>query len=181
MLTFHTVSGVAALLAGLATCVMTKGTRLHRRIGWLYSVAMYSLCLSSFFISADILSFIEVAGMHYGIFHVFALWGTLQLSVGLYVMIRRAEIDNAVHWHLYNMLWSVVGLVMATNSHLFRYVAPWITQQLQVPMGWGIGITGVLLWGVPATIGTIWIERIRPRYLDENLHEAPDAVRQAAA
>jgi uncharacterized membrane protein len=181
MLLLHTVSGILALIFGLATCVLVKGTPLHRRVGWIYSGSMYTLCLSSFLISADILTFVEVAGMHYGIFHVFALWGTLQLSVGLYVMIRRAEIDNAVHWHLYNMLWSVVGLVMATNSHLFRYVAPWITQQLQVPMGWGIGITGVLLWGVPATIGTIWIERIRPRYLDENLDEAPDAVRQAAA
>jgi len=164
MLTFHTVSGVAALLAGLATCVMTKGTRLHRRIGWLYSVSMYSLCLSSFFISADILSFIEVAGMHYGIFHVFALWGTIQLSVGLYIMIRRDAFTDALEWHLYNMLWSVVGLVMATNSHLFGSVSPWITSQTGLSMGWGIGLTGLLLWGVPLVVGIVWIERLRPRY-----------------
>jgi len=164
MLTFHTVSGVAALLAGLATCVMTKGTRLHRRIGWLYSVSMYSLCLSSFFISADILSFIEIAGMHYGIFHVFALCGTIQLSLGLYIMIRRHAFSEPLEWHLYNMLWSVVGLGMATNSHLFGAVSPWITSPTGLSMGWGIGLTGLLLWGVSLVVGIVWIERLRPRY-----------------
>jgi uncharacterized membrane protein len=172
MLIFHTVSGVAALIAGLATCVMTKGTRLHRRVGWLYSVSMYSLCLSSFFISADILSFVEIAGMHYGIFHVFALWGTIQLSAGLYIMIRRDAFSEPMEWHMYNMLWSVVGLIMATNSHLFGYVSPWITSQMGLSIGWGIGITGLLLWGVPVVVGTVWIERLRPRYRGAS----PDAV-----
>jgi hypothetical protein len=134
---------------------------------------MYSLCLSSFFISADILSFVEIAGMHYGIFHVFALWGTIQLSVGLYIMIRRHAFSEPLEWHMYNMLWSVVGLVMATNSHLFRYVSPWITSQMGLSIGWGIGLTGLLLWGVPVVVGTVWIERLRPRYRGASADAVP--------
>ncbi|PEN11298.1 hypothetical protein CRI94_16030 [Longibacter salinarum] len=173
MLVFHTVSGVAALLLGIATCVLSKGTTLHKRVGWMYGASMYSLCLSSLFIPADILTFARVGGLDYGIFHVFAFWGMIQLSVGLYIMIRREAFDHPVEWHLYNMLWSVVGLIMATNSHLFQYIGPWVTGYFGVSVGWSVAITGLVLWGLPATIGAIWIERLRPVYRDSGVDAVP--------
>jgi hypothetical protein len=40
-------------------------------------------------VPADLLVFAEVGGMTYGIVHLFAVWGVGQLSVGLWVMVRR--------------------------------------------------------------------------------------------
>jgi uncharacterized membrane protein len=159
MLALHTAAGIASLLTGAVVAARTKGTALHRTIGRIYAVSMLTLCLSSLVISADLVPFFTVGGITYGIFHVFAVWGTLQLIAGLVPMIWRSRFADPLMWHLYNMQWSFVGLIMATNSHFFRYVAPWIGQTLELSMGWTLGVTGVLLWGVPCIVGTVVIER----------------------
>jgi hypothetical protein len=79
-------------------------------------------------------------------------------------MVGRARFEEPVKWHLYHMLWSFVGLVMATGSHFFRYVAPWLMEVFGLGVGWGLGLTGVLLWGVPAVVGTVAIERAKAHF-----------------
>lgn len=46
----HTILGVLALTAGATNLIMTKGTKIHRRIGWFYGGSMYLLLFTSFFI-----------------------------------------------------------------------------------------------------------------------------------
>lgn len=92
------------------------------------------------------------------------MWGTLQLSTGLVIMIWHERFVEPIKWHLYHMQWSFVGLIMATNSHFFRYAVPLTADLLSLPTGWAFGITGVLLWGVPVVVGTIIIERAKTRY-----------------
>jgi hypothetical protein len=62
------------------------------------------------------------------------------------------------------MLWSFVGLVMATNSHFFRYAVPLVHEVGLFSIGASFGLTGFVLWGVPAIVGTIWIERLKAQY-----------------
>jgi hypothetical protein len=79
-------------------------------------------------------------------------------------MIWHERFVEPIKWHLYHMQWSFVGLIMATNSHFFRYAVPLTADLLSLPTGWAFGITGVLLWGVPVVVGTIIIERAKTRY-----------------
>jgi uncharacterized membrane protein len=165
MLALHTTAGLLALLTGVLVAVLPKGTALHRNIGWSYGGSMYMLCLSSLFVPADIIPFFDIGGITYGIFHVFAVWGTLQLSVGLLMMVWHKRFTEPVKWHLYHMQWSFVGLIMATNSHFFRYAVPLTADLLSVSPSWAFGVMGLLLWGVPVVVGTVVIERAKSRYI----------------
>jgi uncharacterized membrane protein len=49
----HVVAALAGLLAGFAVMALRKGTRLHRRVGWVFVPAMAITALSSLFIMRD--------------------------------------------------------------------------------------------------------------------------------
>jgi uncharacterized membrane protein len=160
MIAVHTIVGVIALAAGLAVVVLQKGTRTHRLIGRLYALAMYALCLSSFAIPAALLPLVG----DYGIFHLFALFGTVHLTIGLAPILWRGSVRNWYTHHLYFMLWSFVGLIMATNSHFFPYVGALFMRGVGLSSTVSMVVTGVLLWGLPMMIGAPLIERKKAKY-----------------
>lgn len=49
----HVLAAGTALFAGIAVLASTKGTPRHRRIGWIFVVAMAITALSSIFITRD--------------------------------------------------------------------------------------------------------------------------------
>lgn len=172
MLAFHTASGLLALATGLGVLLMHKGTPRHRLIGGVYTAAMIALCGSSFFVEGDILPLVG----RFGIFHAFALFGLAELVAGISVALFRSRFGDWYAWHLYFMLWSFVGLVMATGSHFFRYVVPFFHEQVGLSLFASFGAAGLLLWGMPAVVGTVWIERLKAFY-----RKRPDALPEGIA
>lgn len=155
MLTVHTILGLAALGTGAAIVVLPKGTRMHRWLGRSYAVAMVGLCLSAFALPAQILPLVG----DYGVFHAFALFGLGHLAVGLAPILWHGNVRNWMQHHLYFMLWSFVGLLMATNSHVYPHVGAFLVETLGMDPIWAMIGTGVVLWGVPVVVGTVLIER----------------------
>ena len=157
MIWFHTIVGVVALGSGLLVMLRAKGTRFHRTAGWAYVGAMYVLCAMSFAIDAAS-PFVR----RWGVFHVMALVSLATVTAGLVPILRR----RSRHWfesHVALMLWSYVGLVMATNSHFMNagYRAlrpalgsPAITWSLLIACGWVL----------PFAVGMVLIPRATDRY-----------------
>jgi len=110
---------------------------------------MYLLCLTSFSI------FELFAG--FGVFHVMAIVSTVTMTSGFIPVLLRRKLKGWFIGHYKGMLFSYMGLVMATNSHLFKYLQPMI----------GFVGAGIILWAVPGIVGTIWINRKTRFYADK--------------
>ncbi len=149
MIAFHTAMGCLALLAGLFVFLLNKGTRLHKTVGWVYVLSMYLLCLTSFFI------FKLFSG--FGVFHVMAIVSTVTMTSGFVPVLLRKKLRGWFIGHYKGMLFSYMGLVMATNSHLFKYLQPTV----------GIVGAGIILWVIPGIVGNIWINRKTKFYADK--------------
>ncbi|MDX2193702.1 MAG: DUF2306 domain-containing protein [Gemmatimonadales bacterium] len=148
----HLLLGVVALATGGAVVLLPKGTPTHRVIGRAYAAAMVALCLLSFGLRGSSPFF---AG--YGPFHVMAVVSLVTLAFGLREVWRRARRDWMAY-HLAWMLWSYVGLVMATGSHL---VGP-LVRALRGPLGSGgaaMAVTALLVWALPMLAGRRLIPR----------------------
>lgn len=156
MIAFHTLLGFLALGTGLGVVLMQKGTRSHVLIGRAYAASMYGLCLTSVFIPSQW----PLLGP-YGVFHVFAAWGTLQLTAGLVPVLWRRRFQHGYRWHRKNMLWSYVGLTMATGSHFIPYLLRYLAENtaLSGTAAW-LAAAG-LFWGVPVVLG-VWTIEQRP-------------------
>lgn len=105
----HTVSAVAALLSGAVVLLRRKGTRSHRRLGWLYAGSMLLLNLSA-------LTIYRLFG-GFGPFHVAALLSLATVIAGLVVAIRRSD-RGWIGRHYRLMTYSCVGLLAAGASEV---------------------------------------------------------------
>jgi uncharacterized membrane protein len=125
---FHFATAIVALSTGAAVLLMTKGTRRHRRIGWVYVAAMVTMNGSALFIYRLFGGF--------GPFHAFALISLAGIIAGTVAAIRarRARIERdlprrsrLVAQHYQFMTWSYLGLCAAAVSEIatrvpaFRY------------------------------------------------------------
>jgi len=104
---FHFIISVLALITGTVVLLNTKGTRLHKQIGYIYVSSMLLLNLSSFFI-------INFGG--FSIFHFFAIFSLLTIFGGMIPTIKKKK--NWFGYHFYFMSWSVVGLYAALWSEI---------------------------------------------------------------
>ncbi|HAP64443.1 MAG TPA: hypothetical protein DCR93_34820 [Cytophagales bacterium] len=153
---FHTILGPIALLSGLATIFLKKGTPLHKRIGYGYAVSMLLLTGSS----------LTIYNMFdgWGPFHYMALVSIATIFAALIPAWRYRHRASWLVWHNKMMLWSYAGLIMATGSHV---MGPFIQiiKALGLHGGWAAGLAMVTLWGIPMIIGAIWIERYNRKHI----------------
>jgi uncharacterized membrane protein len=156
---FHTVNGLIALASGLVVILLRKGTRLHRRAGYVYVASMCVLCLASFGIR-DTTPFFRGLGA----FHVMAVASLTTVLLGLRPAVFRRKYKNWYEHHFSFMLWSYVGLVMAFNSHFFRGVFLFFGKQLGLGAGAGVALSVLALWGLPPALGVLLINRRAPLY-----------------
>lgn len=103
----HLFFAIVAMLTGLVVVFNTKGTLLHKRIGYVYVANMLALNISSFFIS-------NFNG--FSIFHFFAIVSLVTIFGGMYPALKRSK--NWLNKHYYFMAWSVVGLYCAFWSEV---------------------------------------------------------------
>ena len=149
----HTLFGVVALVSGAFVLLRRKGDTLHRISGWIYAVSMLLLCVGSFWIQ-DSTPFFQGLGP----FHVAASVSLVTLLFGLWsVRFSRGSAASRAAGHVQSMVWSYVGLVMATGSHLIEPIGGALRTL-------GMGGSGVLIatflcWGLPPLVTVLAMKR----------------------
>ena len=81
----HLAAVLPALLVGAIQLAAPKGTRLHRRLGWLWVAAMAVAALSSFWI----LGLNKAGG--FSVIHLLSLWTLVSLGCAIW-FIRRGNV-----------------------------------------------------------------------------------------
>jgi len=147
---FHTVCGLLALVAGAVVVGAQKGTRFHRAAGWIYVGSMALLCATSFLIYELFESF--------GPFHAAAVVSSISIVGGIVAPLFRSRIGEAwLEVHYKFMLWSYVGLVMATGSHFFEVLGPWFSTYTPLNGLGSLLATTTVCWILPAAVGAYFI------------------------
>ena len=90
----HLAATLSALALGIVMLVRRKGTRWHRRLGWLWVTLMAVAALSSFFIRT-------IHPGHFSPIHILSVVTLLALPSGIYA-IRRGNVQRH--------RWTMIGL-----------------------------------------------------------------------
>lgn len=101
---FHLIASILALVFGTWVLITVKGTRAHRRIGYLYTVSMILLITTAFLIY-------RLFG-RFGVFHIAAMISALTVAGGMIPALLRKP-KNWLDLHFSFMYWSVFGLYAA--------------------------------------------------------------------
>jgi uncharacterized membrane protein len=107
----HLISGIFSLVFGGLVIIMKKGTKIHKRIGYIYVSSMAVLILSSFCIY-------RLFGK-FGLFHYLSLISTFSLVAGMFPMFKKIRTAKDYETHFKRMYWSVVGLFAAFAAESF--------------------------------------------------------------
>ena len=106
----HLVFSIIAMITGGLVIGMKKGTTLHKRIGYIYSVSMIGLLMTAFMIYYLFDAF--------GIFHYMAVVSTITLIGGIVPAILKKPQERWLSLHYSFMFWSVAGLYAAFISEV---------------------------------------------------------------
>ena len=147
--TIHLLTAIAALISGAVVGFARKGTRSHRRVGWIYFVSMVLLNGTAFFIYGLFDGF--------GPFHFAAIVSGVTVLLGFIAAFWRWPKKTWVAGHAYWMAWSYVGLCAAAVSEVS-------TRYLHMNFGLTVGIATLVVVGIGSRI----IKRHVPRILREN-------------
>lgn len=150
----HLIVSIIALITGLFVLTTTKGTKTHKKIGYVYSISMILLNLTAFMIY-------KLYGK-FGIFHWFAVISCLTLFAGLFPVLTKRN-KNYLLKHFNFMYWSVVGLYCAFMAEIFSRLPKIILTETGEPStgfykGVGIGI------GVVMTIAVTFFIKYKPKW-----------------
>ena len=107
----HLLSGIVALIFGGAVLMAKKGTKIHRKVGYLYVSSMAVLIISSFFIY-------RLFGK-FGLFHFLSLVSMFSLLAGMIPMFKKVRTPKDYETHFNRMYWSVGGLYAAFAAESF--------------------------------------------------------------
>jgi len=127
------------MIFGTIVILKTKGTKTHKRLGYIYVIMMLLLNITSFFI-------INFGG--FSIFHFFAIVSLLSVFGGMIPTLLRVK--NWFHFHFYFMSWSVVGLYCAFWAELFTRFVGSMNQ-----FWWAVALSGT----ITSLIGAIVINK----------------------
>jgi len=142
----HVISSIISLITGTWIVLNTKATSIHKRVGYVYVVAMTIVIVTSFMIYRLFDGF--------GIFHGFAILSTIALVGGMLPMIKKNRTVKDLEQHATVMGWSVVGLYCALISEVcarieFNYAI--------IVLSVGCGIT--------CSLGSYLIKKTKTKYL----------------
>ena len=100
----HLIASILALVFGTWVLITLKGTRVHRRVGYLYAFSMILLLATAFLIY-------RLFG-RFGVFHFAAIVSAVTLACGMVPAVLRKP-KNWLDLHFGFMYWSVFGLYAA--------------------------------------------------------------------
>ena len=108
------------MLFGAAVILKTKGTEIHKKIGYAYCLSMIGVIVTAFMI------YRLFDG--WGIFHYMAVISSITLLLGMIPALFRKP-SGWIGLHIGFMYWSVVGLYAAFISEVMTR-APWANMTL---------------------------------------------------
>ena len=111
----HTGLALLAVVIGGAQLVLTKGTSVHRLLGWLWVTLMTYVAISSFFISTI------QTWRGFSPIHLLSVWTLLSLVIGVYHA-RAGNIRQHQRWMvtLYVLALLVTGLLTLWPGRLMH-------------------------------------------------------------
>lgn len=104
----HIGFAVVAILTGCVVLLRVKGTRVHRRLGFLYCASMVILNVSSCFI-------FSLTG-EASLFHALAAFSLLTVLIGYAAAAWRIPRGGWLELHQHFMAWSYIGLLAAAAA-----------------------------------------------------------------
>ena len=150
--TGHIVAAVSALLAGAAVLLRPKGTRIHRRIGTVYVIALVLVNVAALSLHRE---------NAFGVFHALAVASLVTIAVGLSPMLRGNRSEPVIVTHAFCMTWSYAGLVAAGCGQLAVAVGQGLSAWVvPVVIGTVLTVSGVIIFGwVPSTLSHMLAKR----------------------
>jgi uncharacterized membrane protein len=133
---FHTACALIALGSGAAVLLRRKGTRIHRRIGWVYVAGMLLMNGTALMIYRLFDGF--------GPFHAGAIFSLVTVVAGIVPAVRRRP-ANWVEHHYWWMTWSYVGLCAAAASEVATRVPAF-------RFWWGVLVGTLVVLGIGAIL-----------------------------
>lgn len=120
----HLMAALTALLTGTFILFTNKGSKTHRRVGRIYTVAMITLLLTAFQI--------YFLFGRFGVIHWGAVGSVVALLAGVGSVAFRSLVRSWLRWHYIGMGASVTGLYAAfVVESTYRFFPPsyfwWIT------------------------------------------------------
>ena len=107
---FHLFTALAAMITGAFVLATPKGTKRHKRAGYVYVFSMLLVCGSA-------MGIYHLTGT-FGIFHVTAIVGFLTLAGGMIPMFMKNLDRQYKAVHVWFMYYSILGLYAAFASEL---------------------------------------------------------------
>ena len=144
----HFISSIFSLITGTWIVLTIKGTKLHKKIGYVYVVAMSIVIITSFMIYRLFNGF--------GIFHGFAILSTIALVGGMLPMLKKTKTRKDLEQHATVMGWSVVGLYCAFISEICTRIE---LDYASIVLFIGCGLT--------CTVGNYLIKKTKKKYIME--------------
>ena len=109
----HLIASVIALVSGTIVLYKLKGSTIHKRIGYIYTISMVVLLATSFMI-------FRLHGT-FGILHWLAVISSLTLICGFLPMVLKKP-KNYMVLHISFMYWSVIGLYCAFFAEILTRI-----------------------------------------------------------
>jgi len=155
----HLIVSVISLVTGSFVLGLTKGTKTHKRIGYVYSVAMLLVLITAFMMY-------NLFGK-WGIFHYAAVVSSITLVLGLVPIFTRKPKKSYISLHFGFMYWSVFGLYGAFMAELFVRL-PKIIVENGSPNGMFYNMMGVAIF-ITMGIGRYFFVKNTPKW--EKIYE----------
>lgn len=136
----HLVASIFALVLGSAVLLMTKGSKIHIRMGYFYVVSMVVLLVTAFMLY-------NLFGK-WGIFHYFAVISSVTLALGMIPILLRNHIKNWAYLHFSFMYWSVIGLYGAFVSEMMTRIPETPLYNMVGLATGGVVLVGGIVFGI---------------------------------
>lgn len=119
----HIFTSILSMVFGAAVLVTPKGTKIHKRMGYAYTLNMLLVLITALMIYRLFGGF--------GPFHIIAIIGFIYIIGGILPAFFR--ISNWLKYHVYFMYWSVIGVYAA-------FVAEVAVRLPNSPFWWMVGL-----------------------------------------
>lgn len=158
----HLIFSIVAMILGTLILVKTKGSKSHKRIGYLYCISILGINITAFMLY-------HLFGK-FGIFHWMAILSLATLFSGMIPMfIKKPKSYISLHYNF--MYWSVIGLYGAFMAETFVRI-PDVVIDSGIPNSAFYNMTGIAV-GITMSLGAFFAIRNKKKWdkFDQSIDE----------
>lgn len=139
---FHVVAAILGMTTGVYLLAASKGTKLHKGIGYFFSVSLFIVNISALFIY-------DFNNGKPSVFHYLIIISLFCLFYGLYPMLKKPAKPGRIRRHFKGMAGAVVGLWAAGATEYFvRELAVGLSASQLITYSFAISVPFALTIGV---------------------------------